>query len=62
MSIQPKGDPIRKAVRWISEERRHDPAVKLNQLIEKAAVEFNLNPKDVVFLTKVVKEELAEGP
>ena len=59
MSIQPKGDPIRKAVQWISAERQNDANVNLNQLVERAAQEFNLNPKDVAFLTKVVKEELA---
>ena len=59
MSIQPKGDPIRKAVQWISAERQNDANVNLNQLVERAAQEFNLNPKDVEFLTKVVKEELA---
>ena len=59
MSLQPKGDPIRKAVKWISEERQHDPTLKLNQLVERAAVQFNLNPKDVEFLAKLVKEELA---
>ena len=59
MSIQPKGDPIRKAVQWISAERQNDANLNLNQLVERAAQEFNLNPKDVEFLTKVVKEELA---
>ena len=59
MSIQPKGDPIRKAVQWISDERQHGGATDLNRLVEQAAVQFNLNPKDVEFLTKVVKEELA---
>ncbi|MGD9251102.1 MAG: hypothetical protein PVG19_07750 [Desulfobacterales bacterium] len=59
MSIQPKGDPIRKAVKWISEERQHDPTLKLHQLVERAAQEFNLNPKDVEFLSRLVKEELA---
>jgi hypothetical protein len=59
MSIQPKGDPIRKAVQWISDERKHDASLNLNRLVEKAAIEFNLNPKEVEFLTRVVKEELA---
>ncbi len=59
MSIQPKGDPIRKAVQWISDERQHGDVADLNRLIEQAAVQFNLNPKDVEFLTKLVKEELA---
>ena len=58
MSIQPKGDPIRKAVQWISDERQHGETTNLNRLVEQAAVRFNLTPKDVEFLTKFVKEEL----
>ncbi len=58
MSIQPKGDPIRKAVQWISDERQHGKVTDLNRLVEQAALQFNLNPRDVAFLTKIVKEEL----
>jgi hypothetical protein len=57
-TIQPQGEDIRKAVKWISEERQAGTAVDNNTLVEQAAVQFNLSPKDVEFLTKFVKEEL----
>jgi len=57
-SIQPPGDSIRKAVKWISEERQAGTTTGNDQLVEQAAVQFNLSPKDVAFLTKFVKEEL----
>jgi len=58
MSIQPQGDPIRKAVKWISEMRQTAPGDNLERLVEKAAVEFNLSPKEVEFLSKFVAEKL----
>jgi hypothetical protein len=58
MSIQPQGDPIRKAVKWISAMRLTEPADNLERLVEQAAVEFNLSPKDVEFLRKLVAEKL----
>ena len=57
MSITPKGESIRKAVKWISEERKLNPAIKPGQLVDKAAVKFDLNPMEVEYLTKFVKGE-----
>ncbi len=57
MSITPKGESIRKAVKWISEERKLNPSIKPGQLVDKAAVKFDLNPMEVEYLTKFVKGE-----
>ena len=57
-TIQPQGDSIRKAVKWVSDERQAGTAAGNEQLVEQAAVQFNLSPKDVEFLTKFVKEKL----
>ena len=59
MSIQPKGDPIRKAVQWISDERQYGEVTNLNRLVEQAAVKFNLNPKDVEYLLRLVNDEIS---
>ena len=56
-SIQPQGDKIRKAVKWISEERQAGTSINNNRLVEQAAVKFNLSPNEVEFLIKFVKEE-----
>lgn len=58
MSIQPQGEDIRKAVKWISEERQAGTAAGNDQLVEQAAVKFNLSPKDVEFLARFLKEQL----
>ncbi len=52
MSIQPEGEQLRKAVRWISEERQSRESVKLAELIEEACVKFDLSPKDEEFLIR----------
>ena len=55
MSIQPEGEEIRKAVKWVSEERTYNPQLSLNQLIESACLKFDLSPKDAEFLARFVR-------
>jgi hypothetical protein len=52
MTIQPEGETIRKATKWISEERLFNTAAKLDTLIEKACVRFDLSPGDAEFLMR----------
>ena len=49
--IQPTGEHLRNAVRWISERRTENASLPIGVLIEEAAVRFDLSPKDEVFLT-----------
>jgi hypothetical protein len=56
-TIMPQGEDIRKAVKWISEERQSDPARKLAKLVEEASVKFDLSPADGEFLLKFFKEQ-----
>ena len=56
MTIEPQGEDLRKAVKWISEERLDDPDKKTRQLIEAACLKFNLSPKDADFLARCLKE------
>jgi hypothetical protein len=57
MSIQPQGEDLRKAVKWISEERISDQKKGLDKLIEEACIRFNLSPKDSEFLRRFVMEQ-----
>jgi hypothetical protein len=57
MSILPHGEDLRKAVKWIAEERKFNPEKNVNKLIQEAAVRFNLSPKDADFLERFVKEK-----
>jgi len=50
MSILPKGEQLRRAIRWISDERLNDPGVNVQKLIGDACLKFNLPPKDADFL------------
>ncbi len=52
MSIQPEGEDLRKATRWISDERLNNPKANLTNLIEQACVKFDLPPKDAEFLMR----------
>jgi len=58
MTIQPKGEDLRKAVRWVSEERKYNPEKKLKALIEEACLKFDLSPMDADFLLRnLLKKE-----
>ena len=56
-TILPDGEMIRKAVKWISEERLSDSSKKHRQLIGDAAIHFNLSPKEVEYLENFLKTE-----
>lgn len=43
-------EPVKRAVVWISEERRDAPDKSLTALLDEAAMRFNLGPKDWEFL------------
>jgi hypothetical protein len=49
-TIQPKGEKIRQAVKWISDRRKDEECRPIVFLIEEAALQFNLSPKDEEFL------------
>ena len=55
-TVQPEGENLRRAVKWIS-ERREAGAGDTGKLIEEACVTFNLSPKDAQFLSRQLKEK-----
>ena len=57
MNIQPKGEDLRKAVKWVGEERKYNPAKDLKALIEEACLKFNLSPVDADFLLRTLREQ-----
>jgi hypothetical protein len=46
----PEGELLRRAVRWISEQREMVSRPSLAELIDEAGKRFNLSPKDSEFL------------
>ena len=55
-TIQPQGEKMRQAVKWISCELSEDETRKLHLLIQEASMRFNLSPKDEEFLRTFYKE------
>jgi len=55
-TIQPEGELLRKAVKWISDEHDYDASKKIKQLIDSAAIKFNLSPKETEYLMRFFKE------
>jgi len=56
-TIMPQGENVRKAVKWISEERQSGSGRKLPGLIEEAAVKFNLSPVESESLFRFFAEQ-----
>ncbi len=57
MSIQPEGEDLRKATKWISTERMSDQAAKLSDLIQQASIKFDLPPTDTEFLMRFFSDK-----
>jgi hypothetical protein len=56
-TIQPESENLRKAVKWISDERQYGPDKKTSKLIEEACFKFNLSPADAEYLARFVRNE-----
>ncbi len=57
MSLQPKGEDLRKAVKWISEQKQENSDIDVIELATRASIQFDLPPNDSQFLIRFVKEE-----
>ena len=60
MSFHAEGEQLRKAIKWISDERLENPEAKLFKLIEAASMEFDLPPKDEEFLVHFFTQATSE--
>ncbi len=54
-TIMPQGELTRRAVKWIDEQRGLT-GKPFPELIDKAAMQFNLSPRDTEFLAGFFKE------
>ncbi len=55
-TIQPKGEKMKQAIKWISSEMKEDGGKAILFLIEEAAFRFNLTPKEENFLRSFYQE------
>jgi len=56
-NIQPEGEDLRKAVKWISDERTYGAEKTLGKLIEEASLRFDLSPMDAEYLINFFRRE-----
>jgi len=49
-TIHPKGEQLRRAVKWVSENRKEDASREIGPLLQEASLRFNLSPKEEAFL------------
>ena len=57
MNIQPQGEDLRKAVKWVDEARRNHPDKEIGGVIREACARFDLSPRDAEFLDRFVREK-----
>ena len=60
MTILPEGEKLRKAIKWVSDERIANPEAKLFSLIGEACLKFDLPPKDEEFLIQFLADKGSE--
>jgi hypothetical protein len=48
--LLPHGESLRRALRWLGTRRQEDPKRPANQLIDEAALRFDLSPAEAEFL------------
>lgn len=53
----PEGDDLRKAVKWLSDEKQLSPEKKMSDLIDEACLKFDLSPLDAEFLSRAVRQQ-----
>ena len=56
-TLQPEGDDLRKAVKWISDERQYGDPKPLIKLIEEASLKFDLSPIDAEYLISFFRKD-----
>ncbi|MCF8113894.1 MAG: hypothetical protein K9K21_08610 [Desulfotignum sp.] len=59
-NMQPQGESLKKAIQWVSEQRKKKPETPVENLADAAALQFDLSPKDSEFLLRFVKQEIGQ--
>jgi len=57
MTMQPEGDNLRKAVKWISETLKYEPGKSRATVIQEACLKFDLTPMDSEYLANLLKDK-----
>ncbi len=54
-TIQPEGEKVRQAIKWISNRLKEDDEKSAGKWIDEAGARFNLSPKEEEFLRSFYK-------
>ena len=54
-TIIPQGEELRRAVKWLSEERQTNPDKKIGALVDEACLKFDLSPSESEYLLRLIK-------
>lgn len=57
-NVLPQGEDLRRATRWITEERAAHPEKTVKELIDGACMQFDLSPLDAEFVERFVRDKL----
>ena len=57
MVVQPEGSSLKQAVKYIGMMRKEKKDVNLSDLVDKAALRFDLTPKETDFLLRLILEK-----
>lgn len=55
-ALQPEGEALRRALRWLDDRARADPGLDRARAISEAAARFDLNPLEEDFLARAWKK------
>ncbi|MBW2655440.1 MAG: hypothetical protein JRC91_11060 [Deltaproteobacteria bacterium] len=61
-TLQPQGEKLRKAVKWISEKRKENSDINPVKFVDEAGFQFDLTPKESEFLLRFVKNDDHQNP
>ncbi len=59
-TVKKHSEELRRAVRWISEQREEHPEIPLGRLLSEAGPRFNLSPRDQEGLARLLRESDGE--
>ena len=59
--LKPRGEKLRRAVRWVSERRREHPDAPLAPLLDEATRRHDLSPRESELLIDFVRPRGAKG-
>lgn len=57
-TVQPRGAKMRQALKWISGKKQDDETIPIAIIIQEAALQFNLSPKEEDFLMSFYQESI----